>query len=151
MEHRRIYRAGYSEAIRWACQFLTKDGIALSEEPAADVTHLLLPVPSFEGDGRIKGGGILEHILADLPQEITVIGGNLNHPALDGYRTVDLLKDGLYTAKNAAITADCAIRVAGAHLKTVFAGCPVLVIGWGRIGKCLAAQLKAKRKPVLTA
>lgn len=107
------------------------------------MTHLLLPVPSFETDGRIRGGGVLEHILADLPEEITVIGGNLNHPALTGYRKIDLLQDEEYTARNAAITADCAIRVAGTHLPVVFEGCPVLIIGWGRIGKCLAVRLKA--------
>ena len=142
MVHKTIYRAGYSEAIRWACRFLAKKGFSITDRPGAEVTHLLLPVPSFEPDGRIRGGGILEHILADLPPDITVMGGNLHHPALAGYKTVDLLWDGAYTAQNAAITADCAIRVAGQRMKTVFAGCPILVIGWGRIGKSLALGLR---------
>ena len=143
MDQSTIYRAGYSEAIRWACRFLAKAGFSITDRPGMEVTHLLLPAPSFEPDGRIKGGGILAHILADLPEDITVIGGNLSHPALAGYKTVDLLWDGEYTAKNAAITADCAVRVAGQRMGAVFEGCPMLVIGWGRIGKCLAQLLKS--------
>ena len=55
---------------------------------------------------------------------------------------MDLLADPLYTAENAHLTADCAIRVAAGKLPVCFRGCPILVIGWGRIGKCLAAMLK---------
>lgn len=146
-----IYTAGSTPAIRYACQFLSKQGLRMTASPGPDVTHLLLPVPSFEADGRIRGGGILDNILGDLPPDITVIGGNLRHPALLGYRALDLLQDGLYTAKNAAITADCAIRVAAEQMPIVWADCPVLVIGWGRIGKCLAAMLKALGAPVTVA
>lgn len=133
-----FYTAGNVSASRFLSQ-----NFRVSPTPAPDVTHLLLPVPSFEADGRIRGGGLLEHILADLPENITVIGGNLNHPLLKGYRCIDLLRDGEYVARNAAITADCAIRVAANALPVVWDGCSVLIIGWGRIGKCLAAQLKA--------
>ena len=138
-----LYCAGNTAAIRYARQKLRDVGITLADSAAADVTHLLLPVPSFEASGHIKGGGSLEHLLGDLPDDITVIGGNLNHYALEGYRLVDLLADPIYTAENAAITADCAIRIAGNNLETVFNGCPILIIGWGRIGKCLAKQLGA--------
>lgn len=143
MNHGILCTAGNTAALRFARQQLYDRGMTVTDLPAPDVTHLLLPVPSFEADGRIKGGGILEHILADLPENITVIGGNLQHPALTGYNTIDLLQDAQYLAKNAAITADCAIRIAGAQLPRVFSGCPVLIVGWGRIGKCLAAQLQA--------
>ncbi len=138
-----ICTAGTTPAVEFALRALGHRGIQIAQKPAPDATHLLLPAPSFEKDGHIRGGGVLEHILADLPQDITVIGGNLDHPALQGYKTMDLLQDGLYLAKNAAITADCAIRVASDQLPLVWEGCPVLIIGWGRIGKCLAAQLKA--------
>lgn len=143
MDQLTFFPAGYSEATRWACRYLTKEGFRIADHPNSDVACLLLPVPSFGADGRIKGGGILEHILTDLPGNITVIGGHLSHPALAGYRCLDLLLDGEYTARNAAITADCAIRVAGQQMTTVFEGCPMLVIGWGRIGKCLAQRLRA--------
>lgn len=128
-----VYRAGDNEALQWACRFLADTGVRITETPTAEATHLLLPVPS------LNGGSVLE----GLPKDITVIGGNLTDPDMDGYHKWDLLQDGLYTAKNAAITADCALRVAAQHMRTVFRNCPTLVVGWGRIGKCLAAELKA--------
>ena len=137
-----LYSAGNSPAMQFTCRNLEDHGFAFSPDPAPDVTHMLLPVPSFSTDGRIRGGGILEHILGDLPENLTVIGGKLNHPALQGYPTLDLLHDPLYAAQNAAITADCAIMVAREKMNTVWQRCPTLVIGWGRIGKCLAQQLK---------
>lgn len=146
-----VYPAGNTAALRFACRELEDRGIPVVESPAPDVTHLLLPVPSFEPDGRIKGGGIPEHILADLPETVTVVGGKLAHPALEGLGTMDLLRDPLYTAENAALTADCAIRLAGQKLSVTFDGCPILVIGWGRIGKCLTARLKAMGADVTVA
>lgn len=138
-----IYPAGSTAALRHAGRSLIDRGISVTAAPAPDVTHLLLPVPSFESDGRVRGGGVLEHILSELPEDVTVIGGRLDHPALHGYRTIDLLQDSEYLARNAAITADCAVRIAAANLNTVFEGCPMLIIGWGRIGKCLGKLLKA--------
>lgn len=142
MKNAIFYAPGNNAAIRYARQILA-DQFHISPKPGPDVTHLLLPVPAFEPDGRIRGGGLLEHILADLPEGITVIGGKLNHPALSGYNTIDLLRSEDYLTQNAAITADCAIRVAGTHMPMVFDACPILIIGWGRIGKCLAPQLRA--------
>ncbi len=139
----RICPAGNTPALRYTCRALALHGFEIDPKPAPDVTHLLLPVPAFEADGRIKGGGILEHILQDLPEGIAVIGGNLNHPALDTYEKTDLLAQPEFVAKNAAITADCAIRLAAQELPVVFQGLQVLILGWGRIGKCLAAQLQA--------
>ena len=146
-----ICTAGNTAALRIAAQNLYDRGITIVDAPAPDITHLLLPVPSFEADGRIKGGGILEHILADLPEDVTVIGGNLQHPALAGYKTIDLLSDKLYVAENAAITADCAVRIAGQKLPIVFQDCPVLIVGWGRIGKCLANMLQTMGAKVTVA
>ena len=56
---------------------------------------------------------------------------------------MDLLKDEQYLAKNAAITADCALKYATPLLKTTVPDSRVLIIGWGRIGKCLANLLKS--------
>lgn len=142
MNNTTFYAPGGVPAIRTAGQILSKK-YRIAGAAAPDVTHLLLPVPSFETDGRIRGGGLLENILADLSEQVTVIGGNLNHPALAGYETIDLLRDSEYVAINAALTADCAIRIAGAHLPVTFEECPVLIVGWGRIGKCLAVKLAA--------
>ena len=81
-------------------------------------------------------------VLAQLPPDVTVCGGNLDHPALDNYRCIDFLKDAQYQAENAYITAECAVEIALSYLPMTLRRCPVLVIGWGRIGKCLAALLK---------
>lgn len=143
MNEIRIYCAGNTAALSFARQNLLERGFEITPQPAPDVTHLLLPVPSFEVDGRIRGGGIPAHILADLPEDVTVVGGNLRSLSLHGYPTIDLLQDAQYVAKNAAITADCAIRVARERMDRIWRGCRVLIIGWGRIGKCLADQLKA--------
>ena len=129
--------------MEYAVGFLQANGYCVSQFPSEEFTHLLLPVPSFQEDGSIKGGGDLKTLLEKLPPGITVVGGYLNHPLLAGYATMDLLKDTSYLADNAAITAYCALRLAMMELPVMLRGCQVLVIGWGRIGKCLCALLWA--------
>ncbi len=146
-----LYPAGNGPALRYACGYLAAHGFSVTPSPAPDVTHLLLPVPSFEADGRIRGGGILEHVLADLPAGITVVGGNLNHPALEGYIKMDLMQEPDYVCRNAAITAYCAVALAAAKLPVILKDCRVLILGWGRIGKALAQLLKAMGAKVTVA
>lgn len=134
-----IYTAGNTAALQLAAQQLKQAGCRFILTPDHDVTHLLLPVPSLDANGCIKGGGKLEDLLQQLPRNVRVIGGNL--PALDR-QTYDLLQDPEYVAENAYITAHCAVRLVMDRLPTALRGCKVLVIGWGRIGKCLAALLK---------
>lgn len=137
-----LFTAGSTPALHAAAAALSHAGYHLIDHLSPEITHLLLSVPSFAPDGTIKGGGSLEELLKMLPGNVTVIGGNLNTPALAGYRTIDLLQDAQYLADNAAITAHCAIKLAMNQLPIILDGCEVLVIGWGRIGKCLAALLK---------
>lgn len=137
-----IYAAGYSPAMSYCIQKLKQEGFTLLSEPCDQVTHLLLPVPSFAPDGGIVGGGNLSTLLSLLPKDIMVIGGNLDRPELDYYTTVDLLQDPDYLALNARITAHCALELALDQLPVILDGCEVLVIGWGRIGKCLAKLLQ---------
>ena len=136
-----FYCAGSSRALYYAAAFLMEEGAVFLPCPDHTVTHLLLPIPSFEADGSIKGGGDLTEILARLPRTVTVIGGNLERPELAEYETLDLLADPWYLARNASITAHCALELALAKLPVTLEKCPVLVIGWGRIGKCLAKLL----------
>lgn len=145
------FLAGSTPALSIAKSALLRRGCNVADHPGMAVTHLLLPVPSFEADGAIKGGGKLEPLLEQLPKTVTVFGGNLNQPELTGYKTVDFLQDPLYLAENAAITAHCAIKLALARLPVTLDGCHVLVIGWGRIGKCLSALLKAMGAKVTVA
>ena len=131
MEKRLIYPVGITEATRQAVRFLP---LACTDRPADNVTHLLLDVPVRQHD--------IGETLAALPVNITVIGGNLSIPELEGYRKIDLLQDAEYLAQNAAITAHCAVKLALQNMDMTLAGCPVLILGWGRIGKCLAGLLK---------
>lgn len=141
MEHILIYPIGMTDACAFAGNFLEQAGFPLTDHPSPEVTHLLLDVPSFAVDGSLRGGGSLPAILERLPPGMTVIGGNLKHPALIGYPILDLLRDDDYLARNAAITAECTLRVAFPLLPAVLSETPVLVIGWGRIGKCLTKLL----------
>ena len=142
MDERILYAAGYSPAMSYCIQSLKEAGFTLLSEPSQQVTHLLLPVPSFAPDGGIIGGGNLSTLLTLLPKNIVVIGGNLDRPELDYYTTVDLLQDPAYLAINAQITAHCALELALCQLPVILEDCPVLIIGWGRIGKCLAKLLQ---------
>lgn len=136
-----IYPIGTTLACHCAREICRKQGLALLDHPAPEVTHLLLDIPSFRPDGSLRSGESLEAILQMLPEQITVIGGNLQHPALQGYRTWDLLQDEAYLADNAAITAHCALGVAFPHMRATYADTGILILGWGRIGKCLGKLL----------
>lgn len=136
-----FYCAGSSRALIYAAAFLMEEGAVFVPCPDHTVTHLLLPVPSFEKDGSIKGGGDLMTILSQLPRTVTVIGGNLRRPELAEYEVLDLLEDPWYLARNASITAYCTLELALAKLPVTLEKCPVLIVGWGRIGKCLAKLL----------
>ena len=143
MDEKFIFAAGSTAANRYAVTFLKEKGIAVTDSPGKDVRYLLLDVPSFGPEGRLRGGGSIERILHQLPQDVLVCGGNLAHPALGVYETVDFLKDESYLCENAYITAECALDVTLPYLKRTIRGCPVLIIGWGRIGKCLAQILNS--------
>ena len=124
--------------MRTAVEVLKEAGFRFSDN-AKEATHLLLPVPSLDGDGCIVGGGDLEMLLEKLPKCVTVVGGNITLP---DYQVWDLLQDPIYLAENARITACCALQIAMDQLPAILPGMQTLVIGWGRIGKCLASLLQ---------
>lgn len=72
-----------------------------------------------------------------------VIGGKLDRRSFPDCTRLDLLEDEMYLAKNARLTAECALRILQEKLPGAILGCPILVIGWGRIGKCLARLLRS--------
>lgn len=118
--------AGSSSALRHAANQLVHWGYEVAHFPSREVTHLLLPVPSFEADGKLKGGAQLEAVLAQLPADTVVLGGNL--PALP-FPCIDFLKDEYYLQENAAITARCTLSLIQQKQKTI-PGAKALVIGW---------------------
>jgi len=144
MDQLTIYPGADTAPLRYAAAFLQEHGCQITNTPSKAVTHLLLPVPSFDSNGYIKGSSIdPRSLLQPLPWNICVIGGNLKALSLPQEQVLDLLKDEEYQAQNAAITAHCALKVASRHMDRTFQALPVLVIGWGRIGKCLARLLRA--------
>lgn len=142
MNRNRIYCAGATPAIRYAGQRLQSMGFSISQKAEWDVGHVLLDIPSFREDGKLRTGGSIDTLLSSLPKDIIIWGGNVDCAATEGYRKTDLLQDEEYLAKNAAITADCALQVAAPLLTATWQESPALVIGWGRIGKCLSKLLK---------
>lgn len=139
--------AGNTDALVFARKQLEAWGFELSA-PGPKVTHLLLPVPSFQEDGTIRGGGDPDELFAQLPRDVTVFGGML--PPLSCH-AVDFLQDPYYLAHNAAITAHCALGLTLSQIHGTLQRAPVLIIGWGRIGKCLAQLLKAAGAEVTVA
>ncbi len=124
-----------TKALIFAKNKLLRWGYTVTDRLDDTVTHLLLPVPTPESS-----------IPASLPLGVTLIGGKL--PALP-QKTVDLLQDEHYLQENAAITADCALALAKENM--ALSKGSALVIGWGRIGKCLANLLRAEGMQVTVA
>lgn len=109
-------------ALQYAVAHLVAAGIPVTAVPDEDTTHLLLPVPTRCFD--------------TLPENVVIVGGNLH--CLPGYQVIDLLKDPEYLVENAAITAQCALKLVELDWQNV----PVLILGFGRIGKHLARLLQ---------
>lgn len=121
MEPARLYIAS-SPALDYAKVFLKKYGLSIADRIEENVSHILLPIPA----GEIPEG---------LPEKATLIGGHIP-------RGIDLLKDEVYLAQNAAITAHGAVKIAMNVLPVCLWDCDTLILGWGRIAQCLAHLLK---------
>ena len=137
-----LYPVGNGLPCTRAAKVLQSHNIPLIDHPSPDITHLLLDVPSFTDDGKLHGCKDAKLLLSMLPPSVTVIGGNLEHPILNGYSVLDLLQSEEYLCRNAAITAHCAVKAALPHLSRTLSDCQCVIIGWGRIGKCLASLLR---------
>lgn len=130
-----FYKPAQSPTLSFAAEFLSREGFRFAEVPSPDIGCVLLPVPTPpEWVDRLPS------VLEALPHVTHIFGGDL--PSLPGHPVHDLLLEPTYTAQNAYITACCALRIVLTH-RPVLRGCPILVIGWGRIGKCLSALLRA--------
>ena len=114
-------------ALAAAERHLRSRGVAFTET-ATDAEFLLYPAPTK-----------LE-MLSDCTMDQTVIGGNLDF-LNDNVSRLDLLKDPYYLAANAAITAESALALVLEGLRCEITRANILILGWGRIGKCLTHQL----------
>ncbi len=101
--------------------------IPLAGELTEDVSHVLLPIPTGE-------------LPKTLPPNATVMGGNLPQDLLQP--SIDFLRDPIYLAQNAAITAHGAIQTAMQALPACLWDCKTLILGWGRIAQSLGHLLK---------
>lgn len=128
MKESLFYIPELTPALSYTAEQLMKWGFSVTTLPCPDATHILLGVPA-------KSMPRPETI----PLDAAVFGGNIDGAP---YKAVDLLKDEAYLASNAAITAHCAIKIAMEQLPVTLCGCKTLIIGWGRISKCLAPLLK---------
>lgn len=134
----KFWASGTTPSHKAACKLLKAEGFQLANAPSGDMQGVFLDVPSFRGSG-ITPGALSEL----LPKGCTVIGGGLSSLEGQGYPLMDLLEDPDFTAQNADITARCAIRLAIDQLDVTLRGLPVLILGWGRIGKLLGRYLLA--------
>lgn len=146
-----FYPANRSAAVLAAAECLKSKGYGVVDRPCEGVTHLILPVPSFDEAGNLKGGGDPETLLRQLPPDVTIVGGKFPKERFPRHKTMDLLADEQYLADNAAISAYCALRLAMMELPVMLRGCKVLILGWGRIAKCLSALLWALEADVTIA
>ena len=135
-----FYCAGTTQAARKAAQILGTKGLTFSSVPGSHITDVLLDVPSFRNDGSLRDGEEPEALFSRLSPGTRLWGGNLK--PLAGFIPIDLLQDSNYLAQNAAITADCALKIAAPLLDTTWKLSRILIIGWGRIGKQLSKMLK---------
>lgn len=135
MKNTLIYPAGMTAACQIAGSLLERQGFSITDHPMPEITHVLLDVPLRQKDTA--------KLLSMLPEHITVVGGNLVQPFFQNCKIWDFLEDPYYLAQNAAITAECALQVAFPKLHTTIRELPVLILGWGRIGKCLAQLLRS--------
>lgn len=138
-----IYPAGCTPACHAAARELARRGVAVTDHITPEATHLLMDVPSFSSSGVLRSGASFSELISLVPEGITLIGGRVPESVASRYPTIDLLEDDTYQFENAAITAECALRIAAERVSLTFRKAPVLVVGWGRIGKHLAFLLKA--------
>ena len=123
MDEKTIFIAQDSPALIEAAVELNRNGISFcGSMEEADILLYSVPTPAFLRD--------------DIPSGPFIIGGNLDF--LDPkIQHLDLLKDPLYLAQNARITAEAALGLILPKLESDFTHCEILILGWGRIGKCL--------------
>ena len=114
-------------ALTTAACLLRGRGVVFTDT-AQDAEYLLYPAPTSL------------NMLSDCTMDQTVIGGALDF-LNETVERLDLLKDPYYLAANAAITAEAALGLVLKELRCEVTNANILILGWGRIGKCLTHQL----------
>ena len=127
MKRPTMYIPTPTAALSTAERILRCRGVVFTDS-ATEAEYLLYPAPTK-----------LE-MLQPCTMDQTVIGGNLDFLNTNVER-LDLLRDPYYLAANAAITAEAALGLVLKELRCEITDANFLILGWGRIGKCLTHQL----------
>ncbi len=132
MNENTIYIPNPTKALSFAARELPQLGCTLVSS-ASDARAVLLPIPTPANmDPKLYG-------------DRCIIGGHLDTTVKNA---IDLLCDPDYLAQNAAITAEAALGLILPQLTDSLNASPILILGWGRIGKCLAKKLQQLGVPV---
>lgn len=113
---------------------------------------IILPTPVYKG-GMLNaplGSCVVtpEELAQTLPPHVPIFGGSIPEDFLQlcsrrGVYPVDLLSLEAVAVKNAALTAECAVQVILREIPYTLNGCPILILGAGRIGRLLGLKLRA--------
>ena len=125
-----------------------QDTAASLEETVSQIDAVCLPTPAVTS-GAITGlpGLTPARLLSFLPESAVVFGGGLG-----AFRTLlqrtktpyyDILQNSALATQNASLTAEGALLLALQAMPIAIRDSAVLVTGFGRIGKSLAAKLHA--------
>ena len=148
---------GGDERNRWAAEYLCGIGHEVhtfgvpgcSDEPMPlYMERTVLPFPSFQG-ALLRGVSAIpiEEILHRVDGDSTIFGGLIGTWAQAfthrKAQVFDLYSSEPLTTANAVPTAEGAICLAKEHSPITLHGASCLVLGYGRVGKILAAKLQA--------
>ncbi len=122
-----MYIPMLNPALDHAARHLRRQGVVFTDT-AMEAEYLLYPAPT-----KLD-------MLGECTMDQTVIGGNLDF-LNENVERLDLLKDPYYLCANAAITAEAALALVLQGLRCEITRANILILGWGRIGKCLTHQL----------
>lgn len=132
--------------MEYARELLGAGGYRITEPADPRTTHLVLPWPALEAPGRVLHGPTVNEVLLYAGGK-NILAGGLGPPGeylfSKAAKILDYAQDEALLAGNAEITAEGALTLVSEQLPVTLAGCPVLVIGWGRIGQLLARKLVA--------
>lgn len=147
-------------------EFCVSSDICLCNEWSETINNcdaLVLPLPASADGVRVNcpllsdsAGVKLSKLLDLIPRETLILGGKFS-PSLKlmmsdkGFRYIDYFLREELQIKNAVPTAEGALALAMNELPITLSGAKAAIIGYGRIGKILAAKLKALNANVTVA
>lgn len=115
--------------------------------------NVILPLPCCDGEGFLKTAFSdekipLAEIIEHLPEGAVLMGGLLPEEIAEkaknkGIAVYDYYRREEFAVRNAALTAEAAAAIVMEMLSESISSVPVLILGHGRIGRLLAAILKA--------